>query len=604
MLTAETEPTPSSLRPDRRRGRLGVVLRRIAEEGPLTRLELGGVALVLAVLAAAVYGPHIRHGGFLMDDWSNLAKVRYHASCCGIGRTGSGHGYFSTVRNLLHDGPAGYHIGLPFLIPLTFAAFGSTIAPHLALAAGLAVLISVGLYALLRQFRTAPVHAVLIASLVLIFPWSDANRLWAMASYNQVSVVLWLCGLLLARYGVRSSGRRALLAHALALVCYLAGIAVYELIAGPVLVSVLFYLHRGDDGRVAWRGLAMRWAADVAVTVVGLLLVLEFALPRAIISWHQRLLFTRTIANETLTLLGYSTVPFARVPRLVVLGVLLLVLGSALVLRRRLPAEDPTTRGLTRWLVVAAAGLVVLVSGYAFAIPGGYGRPLSAGIENRVNLVAGGGYVLIVYAVAALLGLLLVRALRRPPRWAVALPVAVAVVVGAGYVGLGERSAANYDRSFAQQLRVLHAIRGGGTYPSGSIIFPFDYPSFTAVGVPVYSWIWDLPPASKVILNDASPAAFPVLPGTRFTCEATSVQPSNGYGLGRLQRGRYRRTFFVDVGTGRVQRIDNLPACRAAVETFHPGPLVTGRDCSLVRGGPATRLSWTCRDGAPPLMRP
>jgi hypothetical protein len=69
-----------------------------------------------------------------------------------------------------------------------------------------------------------------MASLVLLFPWSDSNRLWAMASYNQLAVVFWLLGLLLALRGFRSTGRAAVLLHAGALLLYAAGIAVYELV--------------------------------------------------------------------------------------------------------------------------------------------------------------------------------------------------------------------------------------------------------------------------------------------------------------------------------------------------------------------------------------
>lgn len=193
--------------------------------------ELVLAAAVLAAVAAAVYGTHVRDGGFIMDDWSNRAKTRFLASCCGVGATGHGSGYLAQVHNLLSDGPAGYHIGLPVLIPLSYRAFRPAIAPHLALAVALAVSVSVCMYAVLRRFRLAPVHAGMMAALVLVFPWSDANRLWAMAGYNQVGVVLWLVGLLVALRGVRASGGRAVLLHAAALACYAAGIAVYELLA-------------------------------------------------------------------------------------------------------------------------------------------------------------------------------------------------------------------------------------------------------------------------------------------------------------------------------------------------------------------------------------
>lgn len=350
--------------------------------------------------------------------------------------------------------------------------------------------------------------------------------------------------------------------------------------------------------------MAVRWAADIALTGVMLLTVLALALPRYIIPWHQRLAFAKVVANESVTLLAFAAVPFATPSRTLVLAVITAVLVAGAVVRSRLGTADVLRRGLGRWLVVAAAGLLVLVAGYALAIPGGYGRPLSPGIENRVNLVSGAGYVMFIYAAGAVAGLLAVRAARRPPAWATAVPVAISLVIGAGYVGLSRESAAHYDRSFAEQLRVLEAIREGGPYPHASLVFAFGYPSFTAVGVPVFAWIWDLPPASKVILDDPPPAAFPVLPGTTFSCDADSVVPMNGFGLGEFQRSDYGTTFFVDVPTGRTQRIDDRNECEAAVAAFRPGPLAAGRDCALVGLGPATRLDWACTDGKPPLIRP
>jgi hypothetical protein len=95
-----------------------------------------------------------------------------------------------------------------------------------------------------------------------------------------------------------------------------------------------------------------------------------------------------------------------------------------------------------------------------------------------------------------------------------------------------------------------------------------------------------------------------VLRSTTFTCADNSVLPSNDYGLGELHRGRYGKTFFLHVATGRTIRVDDYEECQAALEDFRPGPLMEGRDCSLLAGGPATRIGWTCEDGPPPLMRP
>lgn len=605
-VRSDAEPPP--LRPSAKQG-LGPALRSGVGRGldgrsPTLRRELLLAFTLLTLVGLAVYGTHLRSGGFLMDDWSNAAKTRYLVNCCKTGQTGQGSGYVDQVGNLLADGPAGYHIGLPAVIPFTFFLFRSTLAPHLAIALMLGVAVAAGMYAVLRHFRVAPLHALLMAALSLLFPWSDASRVWAMAGYNQLAVVLWLGGLLVALRGLRSSGLRALLLHVAALTLYAAGIAVYELVAGPVLVSVAFYLHRTAGGRIAWRAMAPRWVADIAVTAATLAAVVALALERSVARWQDQIPFAAEVAGESVTLLGFAAVPFAQPWRWAILVVVVAILAAGAAVRNRRPGDDPARAALGHWLVVAAAGVLVVAAGYLMAIPGGYGRPLLDGIENRVNLVAGSGYVMLIYATAAIAGILVVRAARRPPAWAAAVPVTAALVIGGGYVSLDRSSAATYDRSFARQLRVLQALRDAGPFPAGSLIFPFGYPSFTSVGVPVFAWTWDLAPASKVVLDDPSSAAFPVLPGTTFTCYDASVLPENPYGLGEDHRGRYGQTFFVDIPTGRTERLDDRAGCERAVAAFAPGPLMQGRECELVGKGPATRLDWSCRDGEPPRIRP
>lgn len=83
-------------------------------------------------LAAAVFGTHVIKGGFVIDDWNNAGKTHFLSSCCSLGQSCTGSGYGAQVRNLLLDGPAGYHVGLPVLIPLVFGVFGPILGPHLA----------------------------------------------------------------------------------------------------------------------------------------------------------------------------------------------------------------------------------------------------------------------------------------------------------------------------------------------------------------------------------------------------------------------------------------------------------------------------------------
>lgn len=81
------------------------------------------------------------------------------------------------------------------------------------------------LYALLRM---PALHAFAVVALVLVFPFSDTTRLWAMAGYNQIAVVLWLLGVLVALRGLGATGRRGAPLHAGAAALYVLGILVWS----------------------------------------------------------------------------------------------------------------------------------------------------------------------------------------------------------------------------------------------------------------------------------------------------------------------------------------------------------------------------------------
>ena len=90
-----------------RRGRAARIAAAAVEPRPLRWLEILVATGLLVALAMAVFSSHILDGGFIMDDWSNAAKTRYLASCCGVGVTGFDPSFLGEVRNMLNDGPAG-----------------------------------------------------------------------------------------------------------------------------------------------------------------------------------------------------------------------------------------------------------------------------------------------------------------------------------------------------------------------------------------------------------------------------------------------------------------------------------------------------------------
>lgn len=586
LTTVDADERPASRTPP------ALFATLLGDRNPGVR-EVAVAFMALTALAVAVFGTHVVNGGFLMDDWNNAGKTRFLSSCCGPGVSGTGSGYATQVSNLLRDGPAGYHAGLPVIIPVVFRLFGPTIGPHLVLAVALGVAMSASLYAVLRVLRMPALHAFAVAALVLVFPFSDSTRLWAMAGYNQIAVVLWLLGLLVALRGLRATGRGGVLLHAGAMVLYALGIVVYELVAGAVLLSVVAYGLHLLGTAPAKRTLALRWVADAVATGAALSVVLLVALPRTVIPFEQQVRFGLEVLDDSLTLLSRAALPVWTAPRLAVCLPLVAVLVIAIVARRRAAAADPLRARLGYWLLTVAGGAVVVCGGYALAVAGGYAGPLSLGIENRVNMIAGVGYMLIVYGTLCLAGHLVTSRTVRLPGIRHGLPLAGAAVLGAAYSVQVHDSATDYDRSFATQLVVLDRITARGPYPPFATIYAFGYPTFVRPGVPTFAWNSDLNSAAKVALDDPSPGAYPVLPGTTFDCGPTAVTPVTTH-LGFPPVSPYGNSFFLDVETGKIELITDRAVCEAATGEFLPGPLVEGRACALVGEGAATGLPWTC----------
>jgi hypothetical protein len=240
----------------------------------------------------------------------------------------------------------------------------------------------------------------------------------------------------------------------------------------------------------------------------------------------------------------------------------------------------------------------VIVAGYLTIVPASYGEPLDPGIENRVNMISGFGYVAIVYAAAAIFGALLVRRMNAGPRLGLALPLALALFMGVGFLVRVAGDGRNYDAAFAQGQAVIGGIARAyapAGPPAASTTYVFGFASFTAPGVPVFAWVWDMPGAVKIGFEDPTLAAFPILPNTAWQCDAKSMFPISEFGTGPAETGAYGSSYFVDATAGVKQRIDSKAECESAQRRFTPAPIKRGEDCTLQGGGPATRLSWLCK---------
>jgi hypothetical protein len=205
--------------------------------------ESGLTLLVLVGIAAAVFTSYVVHGGFYSDDWSNAASVREH-------------GYVGAIGSRLDVIPNRPLLAVLQLLP--HAVFGADPRPQLVLAVVLAIMVSACFFYLLRMVHMPAVAAATVASLVLLFPWSDSSRLWPEGSINQVAVILYLLGAITALWGLRSSGRRALVIHLFASTLFVASVLTYEA-TGPLALATGFLYFAFTTRRRA----LIAWVLDI-----------------------------------------------------------------------------------------------------------------------------------------------------------------------------------------------------------------------------------------------------------------------------------------------------------------------------------------------------
>ena len=519
------------LEPTRRPG-----LRRIPPGMGASRGELAACAAALLVLAVAVFGSHVVHGGFYWDDWQLAARERFPPA--------ASPDYHGTLDLTL----VGYRPVLALLLPAIHAVLGFHMWLHLALALLLAVATGLCFFAFLREAGLPAVHAGAIAALSMVFPWSDSMRLWSTAAVNTVGVCLYLLGTVAALRGLRARGRRAAVLAVTGAVLYALSILTYEVAAAAALLSVLLYARI-----VPWRRALGRWTLDV-VAVGAPLAFVALNTPRSKEGPEGLLDHAATIGDQALTLLARAAIPFGSPPRAVGLAAVgAIVAAAALIARRR------------RWLAIAGAAALGVVAAYVLIVPAdAHYQPLAPGVNNRINLLAALPYAALVYAVAMLAGEVVFAAAPRRPAAGTVVAAAAILAVGGGWIARHRADQAHWDRSRDLQDQVLAAIeRALPNPPRGATIYTYGGRTYTAPGVPVFSVSWDLTGAVRLAYDRSALRGFALPGNARLRCDDAGVTPvSRAYGP--LQRAPYGRAFAVDVRTARATAIAGPAACRAA----------------------------------------
>ena len=517
---------------------------------------MAGLLLVAGMLT---YGPHIVEGGFVVDDWAHASVVARPST---------------SVRDVLAifwEGTS-YRPVLVGYVPATFSVFGTETWAHHTWSLVLAIWASASLYAVLRRVSFPPLHAALVALLTLLFPWSDSIRLWATASHVSLSIALALTGILLALRGldVGARSRRAGRAyHCVACVFYGLSVLTYEATAAALLLTGALYLTRAG-----WTTVRVRWTADVAVVLAALAWNITHADRWGRPTLAEMLEHAKLNADSGATLLAHAAFPFSSVGLPVALWCVVAVCVVAGAVRVLGPDERDLRSTLSRWLRVAAAGLLIVVVSWALFVPtSAYYHPGQPGIGNRVNAVAAIGVVLVVYAAAVLATTLLARLLPYRRNLAIAMSSCLAAICAIGYADRTRMDQQSWARAARAADGVIAAVKEAVPNPvRGSTIYTFGHPGSERQGIPIFARA-DLVGAVRLAYDDQFLIGLPVLEGTAIDCHRTGLTPV-GEVWTKQHGARYGKAYFVDVPSSTGQRIDSRETCAAALSQFGPGPVV------------------------------
>jgi hypothetical protein len=528
-----------------------------------SRREVLIVACVLVALGALFYGSHVLHGGFSIDDWPHAAEVAY------------------TPHPIANEwaGTASRPV-LAIYMPFIYTIFGPNPWIHHLWSLFLAVCMSTALYAILRRFSIPRYDAVVISVLVLLFPWSDATRFWATASHINLAIIFGLAGILLALRGLdcRPLGNTAShLYHLGAIALYALSVLTYEITAiALLLVGSLYFV------RASARSSLFRWSADIMIIVACLAWNVANS-TRSRLPFSSALDHAGEISDGALSLIARSSMPFG-LSRTVPLVVLLAIAIGSVAAWRLLPAKHVIARDiLKRWLIMAGIGLVIAVAGWVLIIPANpYYNPNGLGVGDRINAVATIGIVIMIYAAAVLLATLIIlvaKSVRFVPadqRTVGALSLIVAMAVAVGYANKIQDDQRTWNHAASDSTHVLEIVKYDVPSPgSGSTIYTFDYPGSEQWGIPIFTFSWDLDYAVKLLFDDPSISAYPIVAGiNEMTCGRKAMGPSGGEWSINVQGSPYGSGVFVNATTGDAQRIFSPPECRAALRRFPPGPEV------------------------------
>lgn len=525
-------------------------------------MALAGLLVLIAVL---VYGDHASNGGWVGDAWSTRAWYALYPHT----------NFFSTVGHFfdLNSSMAARPANAVYRVTLN-DLFGADTGAWFAWQAASCVLMCLAVFALLREVGLRYLDAAAVAALLAVFPASVSLWLWSPIVHASLSITLAALGFLLALRAFGREGRARLALHAASLLLFVLSLLLYEVCLPLFLASFLLYALRAPR-----REARARWLVDCLV-LLPLALVISSSTESRDQGVGGSIDHAAKMAGELPELLFERLLPFS-LPTVLGAIVLLAIYACAVLAIRRRPAGDPVSARLRGLFALTAAGLVVIALGYLIYAPGiDYYLPLAEGIGDRVNAVAGIGWVLCLYALVAMTATLLTMWLRQGALAAILGTVALVLALGLSWLSpIADESRAYLDADEASD-RVLNVVqRAVPDPPRGSVIWTFGQPVEAAVGVPIFANYWNMTAAVQLRYHDRHLRSFVALPGTRFACTSEGVVPGGSFEYpppppGKLGDfgSRYGRTYFVDTERGQFATIDSRARCMELRGAFRLSP--------------------------------
>jgi hypothetical protein len=482
----------------------------------------------------------------VLDDW--VLAAEYHDP--------TNPGFQAGAARLLDaygDRPAGV-----LRIAIQYAVLGLDPRIHIAWAIALNALQSLLLYAVLRRLRIERVHAAAISLLLLAFPGSDTTTFWITGAGYHWAIVLYLSGTLVAFQSLRSTSHPKWLLSAAALSLYVLSILSLEVLAVPVLLSAFLYRFAGASWAAAWR----LWLAGVPVAAMALAFVGTQG-KKDVGTFGEQLHHANVIQQQARQLIASVGVQLGptRLPLLLVVAI---VVGAVI---QRFATQSPSLRAeISRWLLILACGLAVIAAGYVLYVPSDlYYSPSMVGVGNRVNAVSAPGYVILLYAIGVLAGLLVRRVAGN--RVGIAVPLVLAGCLGALWISEVNEDRLAYDRSYALQRHVLDVLDRRVQRPSsGSWIYTFGVPGVTGY-VPVFTTSDDLTGAVRLLWNEPRLFGVPSPTITGIECGPKGVKPLGSL-YGEKSAARYGKAIFVHVPSERADIIRDRATCTEAAKRY------------------------------------